>query len=126
MPTKYHNVQTRVDDTTFMIVDEFLKNVGISKSQLILALFKQVALKNKIPFEIDAFTSDSKNNKEQEIITKNHLNLENKTKVLKSHNAKKSKENNNFHKMQSKIIEDDKTLDNIPKWDDSKLKPFLD
>jgi antitoxin component of RelBE/YafQ-DinJ toxin-antitoxin module len=124
MPTKYHNVQTRVDDTTFMVVDEFLKNVGMSKSQLILALFRQVALKNKIPFEIDAFTSESITDKEQSLMKINYGEKERKKK-LKPKKLNQSTENINFHKMQAKLIEADKTLDDIPEWDESKLTPFV-
>jgi site-specific DNA-methyltransferase (adenine-specific) len=47
------------------------------------------------------------------------------TKRLKEVNDN-YEENDNFHKMQAKLIENDKTLNHIPKWDKNRVVPLID
>lgn len=63
---KFQNIQTRIDEETGMQVEAVLKKIGFSKSQVVLALFKQIALKKRIPFDISAFEYDDRELSQQE------------------------------------------------------------
>ena len=48
---RFQNIQARIDEETGMQVEAVLNKIGFSKSQVVLALFKQIALKKRIPFD---------------------------------------------------------------------------
>lgn len=62
----FQNIQTRIDQETGIQVEAVLKKIGFSKSQVVLALFKQIALKKRIPFDISAFEYDDRELSQQE------------------------------------------------------------
>lgn len=92
---KFQNIQARIDEQTGVEADAVLKKVGFSKSQVVLALFKQIALKKRIPFDISAFEYEDKDLNQQE-----------------------------FMKQQAYLISQMDEGEEIPTFDASKLKPF--
>jgi antitoxin component of RelBE/YafQ-DinJ toxin-antitoxin module len=89
--TKFHNIQARVDSKTNFEAEEVLDK---SKSQVVIALFKQIALKKRIPFELTLTTVDNTELTQEE-----------------------------FMKYQSYLISQMDIGDEIPTWDETKLKP---
>jgi addiction module RelB/DinJ family antitoxin len=93
---KFHNIQARVDSKTNVEAEEVLDKLGLSKSQVVIALFKQIALKKRIPFDLTLTTVDNSD-----------LN------------------SIDFAKYQAYLISQMDKGEEIPKWDNSKLKPVV-
>lgn len=92
---KFQNIQARIDEQTGMAAEAVLKKVGFTKSQVVLALFKQIALKKRIPFDISAFEYDDKELSQRE-----------------------------FMKQQTYLINQMDKDEEIPTFDVTKIKPF--
>jgi addiction module RelB/DinJ family antitoxin len=94
--SRFQNIQARIDEQTGLEAEAVLKKVGFSKSQVVLALFKQIALKKRIPFDISAFEYEDKELSQKE-----------------------------FLQQQAYLISQMDKNEEIPSFDASKVKPII-
>lgn len=92
---RFQNIQARIDEQTGTAAEAVLKKVGFTKSQVVLALFKQIALKKRIPFDITAFEYDDGELTQKE-----------------------------FMKQQAYLISQMDKNEEIPSFDTTKIKPI--